>query len=367
MRKKRVFVGPGNIAGNAMYVARALGLVGINATSFSYREHPFGYTCDFDHILFSNPFRDQRNRNLLQKIIFNKYTFGLICFIQKLLLFIYALISYQTFIFISHETFFSNNKDLGILRFFKKRIAFLFTGCPERDPNDLINMKDRGICSFCMDKEKQNDLKCFTGTIKKKRIKYISDSADYIFSHRDTASFIYDKGKIKRFFAIAETQMNILSINKKFKDSRPIIITHLPSNKLLKGTETTEQVIKDLLELGYKFQYFSELIPHSAVGKVLNQTHILIDQFSVGHGLLGLEGMANGCVTICRASQWFKEDFPGLPLISCEQEELKNVLIELISDPDRMLNIALKSFEYYQRYHTPEVVGKYYKKILDLS
>ena len=75
--KIKVFVGPTNIAGNAMYISKALRSVGIYAKSFSYNKHPFGFECDNDNILLINPFKD-KDRNLIQKIIINKYTLRII-------------------------------------------------------------------------------------------------------------------------------------------------------------------------------------------------------------------------------------------------------------------------------------------------
>jgi hypothetical protein len=366
LKKNKVFIGPGNIAGNAMYVAKSLRKVGINANSFSFNTHPFGYPCDYNNILFESPFTN-RERNFLQKLIINKYTLKIIWTAQKLLLFTYAIIKYNTFIFVSHDTFFNNNKDLLLLRLLKKKISFLFVGCPERNPSDKINQTDRGICSFCDDKEMQKFLNCYNGNNKQKKVGYISENAEYIFSHRDTTSFIIDKRKIRPFFCITDSHIDKEFIFNKFSGDNQLFITHLPSNKLLKGTNSVEIAIKELRSLGHKFQYFSERVNHSEVENILMKTHILIDQFSVGNGLLGVEGMANGCVVICRTAKWFKEDFPELPMVSCEPEELVDTLIGLITNPNKMLSIALKSLEYYKKFHTPEIVGNYYKKTLKLN
>lgn len=366
MKQNKVFVGPGNIAGSAISVAKSLRLVGIDAISFSYNAHPFGYPCDYDNVLFENPFKKQ-DRFLFQKIVLNKYTLNIIWAFQKLVLFTYALLKYDTFIFISHETFFNNNKDLWVLKFFKKKIAFLFVGCPERDPTDIINQIDRGICSYCQDEGMQNNLNCYNANKKKKKIEAISGFADIIFAHRDTTSFIRDKRKIRPFFCIAESKTDRNDICNKFSKSIELFITHLPSNKLLKGTENVERSISELRVLGYKFQYYSDRVSHEEVESILAKTHILIDQFSVGNGLLGVEGMSNGCVVICRTAKWFREDFPELPLVSCEPEELKKTLIDLVERPEKMLSIALNSFEYHKKFHTPEVVGNYYKKTLNLT
>ncbi|HEY5123933.1 MAG TPA: hypothetical protein VIK14_09380, partial [Ignavibacteria bacterium] len=97
MIKSKVFVGPGNIAGSAMYVAYSLKFIGINAKSFSYNSHPFGYPCDYDNILYKNPFTIPQKRNLFQKFAINRYTLRIIWAIQKLFLFSFSLFKYDTF------------------------------------------------------------------------------------------------------------------------------------------------------------------------------------------------------------------------------------------------------------------------------
>jgi hypothetical protein len=364
--KNRVFVGPGNIAGNAMYIANSLRMAGIDARSFSYNKHPFGYPCDKDGILFESPFTGDKRKTLFQKLIINRYTLRTLWTVQKLYLFIYSVLRYDTFLFISHETFFNNNSDLAFLKFFNKKIAFFFVGCPERDPKYILNLTDRGFCSFCKDIAMQNDLNCYKGAIKMKKINYLSEKADIIFSHRDTTSFIGDKCIIKRLYLITESHINEQFIYDKFKKEDQLIITHLPSNKLLKGTENVESAIKEIKSHGYNFKYLSDRVMHSEIKTILENTHILIDQFSFGNGLLACEGMANGCVVICRTAKWFREDFPELPLVSCEPEELAETLIDLIENPEKMLEIARNSYEYYKKFHTLEVVGNYYKHTLGL-
>jgi len=366
MSKTVVLVGPRNTAGNAMYVAKALRICGIKAESFSYKSHPFGYTCDHENILFKNPFSIPAKRNFIQKIFINKYTLRLIWTIQKNVLFLYTLVHFNTYIFISHYTFFKNNKDLQVLKLFNKKIAFLFVGCPERDPKDYLNYSDRGFCSFCVEQDKQRSLKCYNGDYKKRKIEYISNYANIVFSHKDTISFIQDKYKIRKFYCITDTFISYHELLNKHKSDKEIVICHFPSNKILKETESVVKAIGVLQKRGYKFIFINDRVEHSKINAILKESHILIDQFSFGHGLLGVEGMANGCIVICRVAKWFKQDFPELPLISCEPEELIDVLIDLMSNRENMLYIALKSYEYSKKYHTPEVVGEYYKKTLGL-
>jgi glycosyltransferase involved in cell wall biosynthesis len=366
VKKNRVFVGPGNTAGGAMYAAKSLRLVGIYAISFSYNAHPFGYTCDHDNLLFKNPFPEPGSRTLFQKMIINKNTLNLIWIFQKICFFIFALFKFDTFIFISHDTFFKNNIDLFFLKYLNKKIAFLFMGCAERDPKATINLTDGGICSFCTDIEKQEYLKCYKNYMKGRKIRYISRYANIIFAHRDTISFVRDKSKIKPFYCLTDFTISKEELNKKYSKTTEILISHIPSNSKLKGTESVELAIKNLRLLGYKFQFFSDRVLHSDMSAILKRTHILIDQFSIGPGLLAIEGMASGCVVICRTAKWFREDFPGLPFVSCESEELVNTLIGLLSQPQTMLSIAERSVEYYLKNLSLDIVGFYFKRQLNL-
>lgn len=364
MKKNKVFVGPGNIAGSAMYIAKSLRIVGIDAKSFSYNAHPFGYNCDYDSILFNNPFKHKGN--LLQKLIINKYSIKIIRTIQKIFIFLFVTIKYDTFIFISHETFFNNNHDLKIIKFLKKKIIFFFMGCPERDPYSNINQMDRGMCSFCKDEKMQKHLFCYHER-KKRKIEFISHYADAIFAQRDTSSFIKDPLKIKKIFLSTDFRIESEDIKQKFLNDKEILVTHIPSNKLLKGTTYVFKSIDELQSKGHKFSFYSKSIDHKEVSELLRKTHILIDQFSSGHGLLSIEGMASGCVVICRMAKWFNEDYPEIPLVSCEPEDLTDILHNLLKNKELMLNIAAKTYDYYQKFHTPEKVGKYLKNTLGLN
>jgi len=158
-----------------------------------------------------------------------------------------------------------------------------------------------------------------------------------------------------------------VEIKNKFLNAERINIVHLPSNKLLKGTDFVFNAIDALKKRGFEFNFIHKRVPHTEIPEILSKCHILIDQFTIGPGLLSTEGMAHGCVVICRLSNWFKEDFPDIPLLSCETDELTEVLINLIQNPNKMAEIALNSYAYFQKYHTHEAAGKYYKKELGFN
>jgi hypothetical protein len=358
MGKQRVFVGVLNTGGLAASMAAALRAAGVHAVSFSYSAHPFGYSCDHERILFI-----PRSGNRLSGLLLNRYVIRLIRLSQKIRLFISCLFQYHTFVFISTQSFFSDQSDLRILHLLRKKICFVFVGCPERDPQDPLNLTDRGYCSFCRDEQLQKQCLCREPLRKQQVIRNIERHSDIIFSARDTSGYLRNKSILKKLFVIdrSDPQEDFLH---KFADPRKIIISHFPTNKLLKNTGHVEDIIRSIPD--ERLEYCSVRLSNNEVHVCLEKTHILVDQFGSMHGLLAVEAMARGCVVICRLSRWFREDHPEIPVISCEPEELRDVLLDLLDHPDKMQQIAVDSIAYYRKYHSPQAAGAYYKAVLHL-
>ena len=358
MKKNKVFVGVNNIAGMASSTANALKKVGISAQSFSFKKHPFGYACDNEDILYI----PRINRNFIAKIFINKYTIPFFRRIQYFNLLAKSIFQFDTFIFISTDTIFLNQADLPILKFFNKKVSFMFVGCPERNPFDIYNSQNGSPCSICKDTSLKEYLKCDNPEKKSKRIKNVEKYADVIFSQRDTLGFLTDLDKIKHTYILSENEGDF---NEEKFNRKKIKISHFPSHKQIKGTKYVDKAIKNLSDLN--IEYFSRKVSNDEVKRELKDTSILIDQFNHGHGLLSVEAMSFGCVVICRTAEWFRNDYPGLPIISCKPEELTSVLKKLIKDREKMKKIAKNGLKYYKKFHSMEAGGLYYKKTLRLE
>ncbi|WP_415376873.1 glycosyltransferase [Patiriisocius sp. Uisw_017] len=359
MAKIKVFVGVDNIAGNSKSIAEALRTVGISATSHSFKVHPFGYGCDRDNILF----RVQGKRSFFKKAIINKYSIRLIHGFQRSILLIKSIIAYDVFIFVSvNNTILNKKRDLPILKFFNKKVAFLFVGCPERNPNDKYNSEKGSYCSFCTDEKLKKYLNCDELDTKAKGIRYIEKFADYIFSQKDTLGFLKYPDKANYFYVLSDI---VISENIDKFNADKVRITHFPSNSLLKGTKYVDAAIQQLDPS--KIEYYSKRLSNDEVKVELRKTNILVDQFAHGYGLLAVEAMASGCVVVCKTKKWWREDYPDMPIVSCEPEELADVLKCLIGDRKRMKSLAMQGIEYYKSVHSLKVVGNYYKKIMELE
>ncbi|MBW1612528.1 MAG: glycosyltransferase [Deltaproteobacteria bacterium] len=354
-----IIVGPGNIAGNALFIAEALRSVGCKSKSIAFEQHPFKYSCDIDNLLW----HPKRNSRLIRKLFVNRITKVIINDIIRTLVLIYVILNYRIIFFISTTSYIRGNYDLPILKILGKKIVVLFTGCPERNPNQGINQTNNSFCLNCNDKGKQEYCKCNQPLVKAKIIRKIEKYADVIFAHEHTAGYLLNPERVAIPYVISRSSI-LKEPLRKFKNPDKIIITHFPSNQILKGTRYVHHVIRMLEEeYGDKIIFYSKRLPHSEIIKKLENTHILIDQFSSAYGLLAVEGMANGCIVINGLSKWFLNSHPDAPNVNCEPGDLYSTLKVLLSNPEKMVFIAEKSLEYHRMYHSPEAVGEYYKRI----
>jgi len=355
MTNPKIFVGPGNTAGNAKFIAFALRTAGLYAKSFSYRVHPFGYECDYDGILI----RFDKNRSIVEKIFKNKYTLKFLNSSQKYFLFLKAIFKFNVFFFISPVTFFPNHRDLKILKIFNKKIFFLFPGCFERNPNDEINQSKSGFCKGCTDFKKQKICCCNEPKAKGLQIKIFEKYSNGIIAQRDTYGYLSQPEKYIKGYVIAEEPENI---RVRTLNQQKVIIGHFPSNTILKGTSFVDEAIKQLGDSN--IEYVSEKMNHSDILKKLDSIDILIDQFGSGHGLLAIEAMARGCLVICRLSDWYLLDYPEIPIINSDQYTISDKIKDLTSNPEKFASLSSSGIKYYKKFHSPKVVGEYFKKII---
>lgn len=362
--KSKVFVGPNNSAGNASLIALALRTVGVKADSYCYTQHAFGYKTNF--------VIRQISSNNLNKF-WEKLKIGF--FISKLnsllriSFFLKVLIKYDTFIFISTSSVFRYKNDLKVLKYFKKKIAFIFIGCPERNPTSMINNSDSHYCTVCTDEKFQRSNYCNDIDQKRKIIEYISRHADYIYALQDLVDFLPKNQVWNRFYVIAnELEDAKSSIIKKYTSTKIINITHLPTNKILKGTNIIEEAMRKICnKYGDRINYTSTKLSNAEVLETLKNTHILIDQMHGYYALLSVEAMSLGCVVLCRMPSWHKEGIQKSPIVNISESNIYNKIESLINDEEKMKRIAEKSVQYYNRYHSPYSVGTYYKKIMNLN
>lgn len=359
MKKSRVFIGTINTANQAKGFSEALRSVGIKADfwSGSNSQHPFGYGTDkvMKFLKDSPPSFKIFGKNIFYFV--NNY-------FLRFLYFIKMLFSYNTYIFFSPSSILRNNRDLPILEFFKKKIIFVFCGCTERDPSFDESNPD-WICNRCKDKEKQEKNLCNNLNSKKELVKYFEKKSNYIISQDDSAAFLKEKKGI--WFYIFTDKPKPKKYLKKYNNKK-IKIAHLPSNPLLKQSHIIVPVLKRLenenkAEIILKYGIWSR----EKILSTLENSHILVDQFLPGYGVLGLEAMARGCIVLNRNDDWFLKNVPESPVYKTSADTLYDDLVYLIEHREVLKEYAEKFIKFYYKYHTPEVLGKFYKEKLGLQ
>jgi len=168
----------------------------------------------------------------------------------------------------------------------------------------------------------------------------------------------------------------------------PIIIKHnkqniLPSfdgklnvyygeiRKGFKGGAVIEKAIEMVKSSTYseKFNFFtSKHIPYDEYIKVINETHILIDQVnSYSYGVNSLIGMSKGKIVLSGAEKEAVE-FMGstveeCPIINIEPtaEDVFNKLISLLNDKKNLRERSEGGISFVQKYHSPEKISQQYE------
>ena len=314
MKKPKVFIGTINTANQAKGFAEALRSVGVKADFWSYSnsQHPFGYGTDKVMKFFSNsppPFK-----------IFGKNPFYFINnYFLRFAYFTRMLFSYNTFIFISPSSILRDNKDLSILRFFKKKIVFVFCGCKERDPSFDKNNPD-WICNRCKDEKWKKMFLCYDLNSKKKLVQYFEKKSDYIISQDDSAAYLKHKKPI--WFYVFTDKPPLKNYLNKFNDDK-VKIVHLPSNSLVKKSHIIVPILEKIAkENRAKIILKDGIWSYEKILSTLENSHILVDQLSPGYATLGVEAMARGCVVLNRNDKWFMKNVPESPVYKTTSDTL---------------------------------------------
>jgi|GEM_PF-1501811 glycosyltransferase involved in cell wall biosynthesis len=350
-KKLRIFVGPGNTAGNAHYIARSLRSVGVKAKSYVYHAHEFGYPVDKEIIQL----KSVRRKGAI-KLVNNRFILRPVNAVIRFLFFISVLFRYDLFYFISPITFFENHLDLAVLKFFGKKVAFFFPGCAERNPHDDLNAMKYSDCWFCNDVGKQRYCLCHRPDEKRSRIEYFEKKADFIFSRPNTSGFLKNPEKALPMWLMTDPPGQPVDLSR-YSGVGIWKIMHFPSHQELKGTRYVEAAIARL-NGKYKIEYLSRRMTNREVLENLGKAHILVDQFTHTFGLLAIEGLSRGCVVICRMEEWARSCYPDIPVVSCNPEDLEETIDGLLADPERMQKIAEASVQWFRENASLQVVGK---------
>ena len=353
---KKVYIGPANLANFSEDFEKSLNSVGIKADfiCWSNRIHPFNYGKQKAfRIVNTTPFKIF-NKNVFY--FFNEY-------FLKPVYFLFALVKYDIFVFITPTTFLINNWDLRIIKFFRKKVAFFYAGCVDRDIK--FDSDPEYVCNTCKDFVLQKN--CFCNNIDKKnaRANYFAHYADYVIGPPDTVSYVKDKSKIHKL--VRGFPEIIIKVSEKNFSGR-LRISHLPSNPLVKGTHIIEPVLNRLAEEeDVDIVIKNGIWQRERIVNEIKNSHILIDSLA-GYifGTISLEAIQYGGVVLNAYPEWIASCYDTPMVVKVTGDTLYSTLKELNNNRELLKQYSARSQEAFNKYFTYEAAGIYFKQVFKL-
>jgi glycosyltransferase involved in cell wall biosynthesis len=137
---------------------------------------------------------------------------------------------------------------------------------------------------------------------------------------------------------------------------RPVV-THIPSRGWLKGTELIQPIAEELASKGLiEYQPLTN-VPKASMPQNIGAADILLEQFRIGnYSATAVEAMAMGRVVVGhvlpRVREYvFRVTGREVPILEASPDSLKDVLQELISNPERMHELGAQGQDFVSAVH----------------
>ena len=352
------------IAGYHENLHKGFSQLGVVNHFFSERPHAFynkseGLSSIETIILFTtNIIERQRNKKILFLLTF-LLVYPLIV-ILKIMLFIVFLKKYNVFIYGGNYSLLGFFIDRYIIRLCGKKIIDIVSGSDVRPP--YLN---GAYQNFSMSQIRFETLR------KYRKIQSKLKTNDYLIDHPSVSQF-HTKNYIPHLyvgFPFYLPPQPFIQENK-----RPLIL-HAPSNPRYKGTSIIREIINEVKEEGYYFDY-EELtgIPHEKVLKKIQRCHFVINQLYSDTPMSGLDREAAyfgkpsivGGYNLEMIEKSIKGyDVPPTYRIFPSKENLKKAIIHLLTDKVYAKTLGIKAQDFIKKNWDAKVVAQKYLDIIN--
>lgn len=291
--------------------------------------------------------------------------------ILKLLIFIWAIIKFDVFIFTGGSSFY-RYYDYPILKFFNRMIVKVHLGSGSRPP-----FLDGAIVHGAfLDSKPSLDRIIELTEIRKKELLWMDRYIDILIDHppqayfheRDFISLLYvgipfntDK------FAGMKSGKNSVEIDDRVK------ILHAPSFASHKGTDEIRAIIKELVEEGYDIKYTEVTnVPNKVVLDEIQKCDFVIDELYSDTPMATLAAEAAffgkpavvGGYYFNQLSYYYKNLLIP-PTVHCHPSQMKNAIIKLINDKSYRKKIGTAAQNFVLNIWSPRVVAMKYMQIIN--
>ena len=306
--------------------------------------------------------------NRWTKLCRNNYNKKIIIYnIVKFLIFIWALIKFDTFVFVGCQSFW-NNKELWIYRILHKKTVMICLGSKTRLP--YANGVEINVKTF-MANRNINIASIIRKTHEKqKEIEIIEDSID-IFINLPAQAQLNKKKFISLSYIGLPIDFEISEERKEEKDVNKIKILHAASTVGCRGTKEFRQCITEL-QKKYDIEYI-ELSGESnyRVIEEIKHCDFILDELWSDTPLATFASEAayygKPAIVCGYFSEFYKQYYPKgscPPSIYVRPENLNDALEEMICNIDLRNILGEKAKKYVRKYMNCEAVAKrFYKAI----
>lgn len=357
------------IAGYYGQLTKGLREKGYAVTFVGGKAHPFGYENSKETqprlVALYERVAALRARTPRKKL-FRKLLYVGSSDLLRILLFFWALLRFDVFIFGFGSSFFRGNLDLPLLKLFGKRvICNIAHGSDARPP--FINggrLDEKTICSSTHALAKR------TKKVKK-QCGFIARYADVLIGAPLTSHFL--NTSFIDWFRIGVPYKIEQNMNGFSKSNATIRILHSPSHPQAKGTPRIRKAIESLQQKGHNIQLV-EVIgqPNSVVLQELANCDFVVDQvysdtpmagFATEAAWFGKPAVVGGYGWDILKKHIPEELFP--PSQICHPDKLEDAIEQLVTDEAYRLKLGDKARLFVQEKWSAQRVAEKYIRLID--
>jgi len=365
----KIFIGLRELSGYYHNLKRGFDTLGIESVFVNLSGHPYQYGTD------ANPAWINGLNRMAQRIgtrFFSNWALRILWvgFFQNLLslfLFLWALIKFDAFIFGSNSTFFFF-LDLPILKFFKKKIIYVFHGSEARPVylNGYVIQNERAKTIW---------LGIILARIQKMIISIIDRYADCSINIPPQAYFHTRPFVSWLMVGVPHYVGEATGPNFETREANQssVRILHAPSKPGPKGTAVIRQAIQSLREKGYAID-FVEITgrPNREVLEELQRCDFVVDELysDTPMAVFATEAAFAGKPTVVGGyySKDIRKDVPAQcipPSLFCHPDDLEPSIEKMITDMTYRVELGRRAYEFVISHWSAEKVAARYLALID--
>jgi len=371
--KINILIGPVEISGIAASLAEGFRQCNVNAELAFSSKHKFAYggkECSGTVYRLCQSISIFR-KNTDRKFIFRKIIAILLQTVLSFIFLFFLLKKFNAFIYIAGETITNTEFELWLLKFFKKKIIFVYLGSDSRPPY-MSGGKYAGLASDPI----PSGFELFRETCRiKKQIKMHEKYANYIVNS-PTVSHFHEKIVINWFemglpkFFNQEKYLK----TKISEKSKCIRILHSPSKSLAKGTIEITSAIERLRNKGYEIEFVKiEGMSNEIVLDEIFRCDFVVDQlysdspmaaFSAEAAYFGKPTVVAGYAKDFLKKYLREDSMP--PSIYTSPDFIEEAIEKLIVDVEYRLALGENARKFVnEKWDLQYIAGKYLKLLND--